>query len=453
MAAPLLPDAGFSIQPPLVHCGRGQTVRLDNLIGVSATDGLLTLHAAPRANVDGGCCSSNMQRRLHSVHVRFDGTEEAERAVSDVSRAACLPRRGSRRLLVLINPRSGEQRGVAAWEEVSDFFRASGAVLDVVTTSAAGEAQQRAFDADLTSTDAIICVSGDGLIHEVVNGLMGRPDAAAALASLSLGVIPAGTGNSLSCSILKAAGESLHATSSAFLVCRGAVSKLDLWRVEQEGEGGKSGHAFLSLEWALVSANHSPSLHLPHRRVRSTLATAPPAHSAHPACPHQASDIDIGSEAWRCLGPLRFDLYALWRLITGWRYTGGFRFRRPGAREWHELGGPFLMVWACNMPWLSPDVQMAPLARLDDGCADIVIVQRASRAALLDAFVNGKVEQGTHIHEDWCQYEKAEAFELTPEPRTARHPGFIAVDGELWPFAKTRCEVSPVKLTLLGVGG
>jgi len=45
------------------------------------------------------------------------------------------------------------------------------------------------------------------------------------------------------------------------------------------------------------------------------------------------------------------------------------------------------MVWACNIPWLSSDVQMAPLARLHDGCADLVIVQRASRAELLDAFV------------------------------------------------------------------
>jgi len=163
---------------------------------------------------------------------------------------------------------------------VSDFFRASGAILDVVTTSAAGEAQQRAFDVDLTSTDAIICVSGDGLIHEVVNGLMTRPDAGAAMASLSLGVIPAGTGNSLSCSILKAAGESLHATSSAYLVCRGATTTLDLWRVEQEGEGGKSGYAFLSLEWALVSAPNGfvhppPARRVSPRHFRLTVPTAP----------------------------------------------------------------------------------------------------------------------------------------------------------------------------------
>jgi sphingosine kinase len=417
MAAALLADAAFEIRPPLVLCGQGQALALADLIGVSVTDGLLTLHAAPRADAPGGCCSADGQRRLKSLHVRFDGAAEAERAADDVCRAARLPRRGSRRLLVLINPRSGQQRGMAAWDEVRDFFRASGAVLDVVTTSAAGEAQQRAFDVDLTRTDAIVCVSGDGLIHEVVNGLMARADAVAAMSTLSLGVIPAGTGNSLSCSILKAAGESLHATSSAFLVCRGATSKLDLWRVKQEGPAGRQGYAFLSLEWAL------------------------------------ASDIDVGSEAWRCLGPLRFNLYALWRLITAWRYTGGFRFRKPGARDWHELGGEFLMVWACNMPWLSPDVKMAPLARLDDGCADIVIVQRASRAALLDAFINGKMERGAHIHEDWCRYEKADAFELTPEPRTPRRPGFVAVDGELWPFAKTRCEVAPAKLTLLGVGG
>ena len=41
-------------------------------------------------------------------------------------------------------------------------------------------------------------VSGDGLIHEIVNGLFERVDWRESLARLPIGVIPGGTGNALS---------------------------------------------------------------------------------------------------------------------------------------------------------------------------------------------------------------------------------------------------------------
>ena len=57
---------------------------------------------------------------------------------------------------------------------------------------------------------------------------------------------------------------------------------------------------------------------------------------------------------------------------------------------------------------------------------------------------------GAHANEPWCGYEKVEEFTITPEPRTAREPGMIAIDGELWPFASTSVRVLPRKLQLLG---
>ena len=43
-----------------------------------------------------------------------------------------------------------------------------------------------------------VTVSGDGLIHEVLNGLFDRVDWREALARLPIGVVPGGTGNALS---------------------------------------------------------------------------------------------------------------------------------------------------------------------------------------------------------------------------------------------------------------
>ena len=51
----------------------------------------------------------------------------------------------------------------------------------------------------------IIIVSGDGLLHEVCNGLMERPDAEEAI-KIPIGLIPGGSGNGLARSICHASG-------------------------------------------------------------------------------------------------------------------------------------------------------------------------------------------------------------------------------------------------------
>ncbi len=52
-------------------------------------------------------------------------------------------------------------------------------------------AKEIARDLNIRQYDAIVSISGDGVLHEVVNGLMERPDAVVAH-KLPLGAIPAG---------------------------------------------------------------------------------------------------------------------------------------------------------------------------------------------------------------------------------------------------------------------
>ena len=46
---------------------------------------------------------------------------------------------------------------------------------------------------DLRQFDAVLCVGGDGIIHEVINGMANRDDGSEALQRVAIGVIPAGT--------------------------------------------------------------------------------------------------------------------------------------------------------------------------------------------------------------------------------------------------------------------
>ena len=162
-----------------------------------------------------------------------------------------------------------------------------------------------------------------------------------------------------------------------------------------------------------------------------------------------ASDMDLGSDALRWLGPLRFDIYALLRILTSWKYAGTLRYRRAGSDAWEEATGPFLLFWACNMKFMSADAQVAPEAELGDGLIDLTVLRPAGRGPILSAFV-GELENGKYVQRPFVDYFKVAAFELEPQPRTARKPGMIAVDGELWALETTKVEVLPSKLTLLG---
>ena len=55
--------------------------------------------------------------------------------------------------------------------------------------------------------DGIVTISGDGLIHEVVNGIMRRQDYKEFLEKVTIGFIPGGTANGLVKSVLDEGGE------------------------------------------------------------------------------------------------------------------------------------------------------------------------------------------------------------------------------------------------------
>ena len=66
-------------------------------------------------------------------------------------------------------------------------------VSHIVTTAAAREATTIAQKLNLDHYDAILCIGGDGIVHEVINGLANRSDGMDALNRMCIATIPAGT--------------------------------------------------------------------------------------------------------------------------------------------------------------------------------------------------------------------------------------------------------------------
>jgi sphingosine kinase len=76
--------------------------------------------------------------------------------------------------------------------------------------------------------NGIVTVSGDGLIHESVNGALNRPDGMEFLNTVHFGFIPAGSGNGLHKSVTSTFNEVHGVHSAAFSVAKGRNTKMDL---------------------------------------------------------------------------------------------------------------------------------------------------------------------------------------------------------------------------------
>lgn len=178
---------------------------------------------------------------------------------------------------------------------------------------------------DVRAWDAVVIVGGDGLMHEVLEGFMQRPDWAEAM-RLPFGIIPggacavtekggmcgradqspcrvcAGSGNGLAASILHACHEVYDVTTSAFMVARGISTPLDVCTV---ATAKGITHSFLSVRNAPLLA-FLPLLTPSLPQVTWGLT----------------ADADIESERYRCLGSARFTIGGAVRIVRLRHYEG-----------------------------------------------------------------------------------------------------------------------------------
>uniref|UniRef100_A0A673LF77 Sphingosine kinase 1 n=1 Tax=Sinocyclocheilus rhinocerous TaxID=307959 RepID=A0A673LF77_9TELE len=290
------------------------------------------------------------------------------------------------------------------------------------------------LSADLTQWDALVILSGDGLLFEVVNGLMDRPDWEKAIQT-PLGILPGGSGNALAASVhhyTRASpvwGEDLL-TSCGFLLCKGLISKLDLISIRLSS--GARLFSFLSLAWGFVA------------------------------------DVDIESEQFRQIGALRFLLSTLLRLAYLRIYQGKLAFlpaesqresasagfstadsrlpdhllvplEQPVPQDWTLVEEQeFVLVLAMFQSHLGEDLLAAPDARADDGLIHLFYVTAGiSRTMLLRLF--WAMQSGTHL--DWgCThlvYRRVRALRLEP----LSEAGVMTVDGERVEYGPLQAQV------------
>lgn len=164
-----------------------------------------------------------------------------------------IPLNPPRKMLVLINPFSGSGKSLKLFQQqVAPMFGEADIHYKILVTKYAGHAQEYVQSVDLSRWYGIVVMSGDGLVFEVINGLMSRPDWQKAL-KIPIGCIPAGSGNALCCSINYSAGEPILSNDvlhSTFVLIKHQVLPLDLVAIQMQN---KSMYSFLSVTWGIIA--------------------------------------------------------------------------------------------------------------------------------------------------------------------------------------------------------
>ncbi|KAI9839935.1 MAG: hypothetical protein M1819_000127 [Sarea resinae] len=433
-------------------------VPLYNVLWAELTEFDLTIHYARSQSQD-------------SVRVAFINysIEKTERARASAWIARLLDRaygeaQREKRIKVLINPFGG--KGAAQRNYVRDIepiLAAAHCTIDVEQTKYQGHAVDIAEKLDIDAYDVIACCSGDGVPHEVFNGLAKKGDARKALSKIAVVQLPCGSGNAMSLNL----NGTISPSIAGHCLVKGLRTPLDLVSITQ---GDRRTLSFLSQSVGIVAES------------------------------------DLGTDNIRWMGSARFTVGFLVRLLRDSLYpcdiaVGVEIADKPSIKEHYErevqkrtvaknrretpavieesastasndsnslpplrfgtindsLPKSWNMVpydnlgnfYAGNMAYMSSDANFFPAALPDDGYQDLVCIDGdISRAAALRAML--AVEKGTFFNLPYVGYRKITGYRIIPK---AQGDGYISIDGERIPFKPFQAEVHRGLGTVLSKNG
>ncbi|KAI6646122.1 alcohol dehydrogenase [Oopsacas minuta] len=359
-----------------------------------------------------------------------------------------------RTLLVIINPVA--DRGTAPRvyrDEVAPILSDAGINTLCVQTRYQGHARELIRSYNLSKIHGILCVGGDGTVHEVMNGLMKRTDWEIAT-RMPVCPIPCGAGNALCKTVLEESNEPFSVIGATLLAVHGAYIPMDLATGQFTNY---TVYFFLSFSWGIIA------------------------------------DTDIESERWKSLGNSRFKLAAVKCIVVNKVYEGRIHYlelsaeykvlreresiplssslftgsidrsiiqpsngplfpqntiapplppyqtehcplnpstmmlppldRRIDSLGWRSTEGSFVVLTTMLLPYLTKNILFSPAQRIGFGSFQLCTLQdRRSRLQLirgLSAIDNGR-------HQEDMKLTRVEAFRLDPAVRE----GIYSIDGE-----------------------
>ena len=293
-----------------------------------------------------------------------------------------------KKLYLTVNPFGGLKKGPKILKKVLPLFENKNIELTVIETEYAGHNKKIAMDVDMSGYDGFCCIGGDGTLSEVINGQMNRKD----LLKFPIGLITGGTGNSFMHDL-----ECLDPLEAAKRIINGKRRNIDIFSCKTNDE---LFYGFNILGWGIPT------------------------------------DANLLADKMRWVGKQRYNIASIFEVLSHKK-----RFARVSIDD-NSIAADFAFIIGCNTIHTGKGMKMAPLARLDDGLIDLIIVRKVSRFKLLKLFP--KVFSGNHISDPGVDYRQVKKFSIFPEKDRQ-----LNIDGEVLGSTPVKVEVLPCEIELM----
>lgn len=395
-----------------------------------------------------------------------------------------------RRVHILINPYSGMKEGKNVWKQVKSLFKIANIDVECIETTHQGHAEEFAQTIPLEHIkDGIACISGDGLVSEVLNGFMKRTDWKEAM-DIPVGIIPCGSGNGLAKSLNL--GNPIYA---AYAIIKWNTTKIDIFSIIANNQRR---FGCLSIEWGLMAAIDFKSevirfagksrftIWAVNEIIKKTSyqgdiyfypQDAPPKEELlnteelmtnevimnnqdleikeYPKIVDAGLDSQLNQNGLEkdpnqltVDGPATNDLLNSNGLIQN--LLNGpplyyIPFEKASVNNWRGLSGQIAFALASNVSHISSSAKIAPFASCNDGFLDLVILRKASRTDLFKVLMG--FDKGAHVDHNLVEYKKVKSFTLRANVADKDHL-LLGVDGEMIESDYIQVEVHQSMMTV-----
>ena len=294
----------------------------------------------------------------------------------------------SKHILFIVNPFAGKGNALSVAKHALEVLNKNGIKTTLFISQSKGDISNITSKYNSNDFTSVAVLGGDGTMHEVLNAVMENES----WLKLSYLLFPCGTGNAFNYDL-----DCLTSDKAIDLLLNGKDTLIDIAEVKTNA---RSIWSFNIVGCGLV---------------------------AH---------INVLAEKMRWLGSARYTVASLIKILSN------PTIKAKVIANGKEVNTEFCFLFACNTRYTGKAMKMAPMASLNDGKIDLLIVKKASRLTLLGLFP--KVFSGKHMDSPLLQYVQTSHLKIETEI-----PEIVNIDGEIKGNTSLEILMHPKKLKII----
>ncbi len=291
--------------------------------------------------------------------------------------------------LCVFNPSAGNEASVQAKNELEILFKKNQIKADWFVSEYPHHVQDLNTYKNIENYEAIISIGGDGTLYDIVNAQMKlNPEK-----RIPIGIIPAGTGNSVYMDIV---GREQNTEKALKTILSGRTMKIDVLKAKNS----------LSSFYFINILGFGFTTEVTQRAIRL-----------------------------KSLGKHAYSLAIFMKLLG----LKSYNLQMHKKETVHQMKNTFVSI--LNTRFAGGNLLMAPNAKINDGLMDVIVVNDISRIDLIRTFP--KIYDGTYIHSPHVQYFQTDRIKFT-----STQPKILSPDGEITGKLPVEIEVIPKAISV-----